>query len=214
MTQPAATDRLVVGAIAAFVFSLLLALAAAWVLTDYYWYGEDLDLFVWPIASFALVSSVVFGTTGMRAHGEGALRNAAIALAAVAVLLVVFPGVVAILAAQSKNPPVVLRSHDRLVAVALLVPMLLAILLQWRLVRWGWLAARGQTAPTTWPWFTTVFGLALVLNPPGLAILGAAIKPSPTDWLASLWLMVALVCAGVLLLLGWIEWRVRVRRLR
>ena len=124
----------------------------------------------------------------------------------------VFPGVVALVAAQSKNPPVVLRSHDRLIAVALLVPTLLAILLQWRLVRWGWLAARGQTAPTTWPWFTTVFGLVLALNPLGLAILGAAIKQSRTDWFASLWLMVSLTCGGVLLLLGWIEWRIRVRR--
>ena len=214
MTQPAATDRLVVGAVAAFGFSLLLALAAAWQLIDYYWYGEDLDLFVWPIASFALVSSVVFGTTSMRARGEGALRNAAITLAAIAVMLVVFPGVVGLVAAQSKNPPVVLRSHDQLVAVALLVPMLLAILLQWRLVRWGWLVARRQTAPTAWPWFTTVFGLVLALNPLGLAILGAAIKQSRTDWFAALWLTVSLTCGGVLLLLGWTEWRIRLRRAR
>ena len=92
VTRPAATDRVVVGAVAAFVFSLLPALAAAWLLTDYYWYGEDLDLFVWPIASFALVSSVVFGTTSMRAQDEGALRHAAIALAAIAVLSWCFPG--------------------------------------------------------------------------------------------------------------------------
>jgi hypothetical protein len=214
VTRPAAADRLVVGAVAAFVFSLVLALAAAWLLTDYYWYGEDLDLLVWPIASFALVSSVVFGTTSMRAQGEGALRNAAIALAAIAVLLVVFPGVVGLVAAQSKNPPVVLRSDDRLVAAALLVPILLAVLLQWRLVRWGWLAACGQTAPTTWPWLATVFGLVLALNPLGLAILGAAIKQSRTDWFASLWLTVSLICGGVLLLLGWTEWRIRLRRAR
>jgi hypothetical protein len=214
VTQGAATDRLVVGAVAAFVFSLLLALAAAWLLTDYYWYGEDLDLFVWPIASCALVSSVVFGTTSLRAQGEGALRVAALALAAITVLLVVFPGVVALVAAQSKNPPVVLRSHDQFITVTLLVPILLAVLLQWRPVRWGWLVARRQTAPTTWPWLTTVFGLLLALNPLGLAILGAAIKQSRTDWFASLWLMVALTSGGVLLLLGWIEWRIRVRRAR
>jgi len=76
VTQGAATNRLVVGAVAAFVFSLLLALAAAWLLTDYYWYGEDLDLLVWPIAPFVAVSSVVFGTTSMRAQGEGAISVA------------------------------------------------------------------------------------------------------------------------------------------
>ena len=214
MTQTAATDRQVVGAIAAFVFSLLLALVAAWLLADYYWYGEDFDLFVWPIASFALVSSVSFGATSLRAQSAGALRNVAIALAAIAVLFVVVPGLVGHIAAQSKNPPVVMRRHDQLVALALLVPMLLAVLLQWRLVRWGWLAARGQTAPTTWPWFTTVIGLVLALNPLGLAILGAAIKPSRTDWFASLWLMISLACGGVLLLLGSIEWRIRLRRAR
>jgi hypothetical protein len=212
VTPGAATDRLVVGAVAAFVLSLLLALAAAWLLTDYYWHGEDLDLFVWPIASFALVASVVFGATSLRAEGEGALRNAAVALAAVAVLLVVVPGVVALLARQSTNPPVVLRRHDQFIAVAVLVPLLLAVLLQWRLVRWGWLAARGQTAPTTWPWLATVLGLLLTLNPLGLAILGAAIKQSRTDWFASLWLMVSLIFGGMLLLLAWIEWRIRVRR--
>lgn len=212
MTRPATIDQRVAVA-AAFGLSLLLALTTAWLLTDYYWYGEDLDLFVWPIASFVAVSSVAFGTTSMRAQSEGALRKAAIALAAIAVLLVLFPGGIALFAAQSKNPPVVLRSHDRLIAVALLVPTLLAILLQWRLVRWGWLAARGQTSATTWPWFTTVFGLVLALNPLGLAILGAAIKQSRTDWFASLWLMVSLTCGGVLLLLGWVEWRIRVRAL-
>jgi hypothetical protein len=124
------------------------------------------------------------------------------------------PGVVALLAAQSKNPPVVLRSHDQLIAVALLVPILLAILLQWRLVRWGWLAARRQTAPSTWPWFTTVFGLVLALNPLGLEILGAAIKQSRTDWFASLWLLVALTFGAALLLIGLIEWRIRVLRTR
>ena len=79
-------------------------------------------------------------------------------------------------------------------------------------MRWAWLAACGQTAPMTWPWLATVFALMLALNPLGLAILGAAIKQSRTDWLASLWITVCLITGGMLLLLGWIEWRIRVGR--
>ena len=45
----------------------------------------------------------------------------------------------------------------------------------------------------------------------GLATLGAAIKPSRTDWFASFGLLISLTCDGVLLLLGLIEWRIRLR---
>jgi hypothetical protein len=54
----------------------------------------------------------------------------------------------------------------------------------------------------------------VVLNPLGLAILTSAIERSSTDWLSGLWLAVSLAGAGLLLLIGLIEWRIRRRKLR
>ena len=39
----------------AFGLSLIVALVAAWRLVEHFWYGEDLDLFVPPLAGFVLV---------------------------------------------------------------------------------------------------------------------------------------------------------------
>jgi hypothetical protein len=52
------------------------------------------------------------------------------------------------------------------------------------------------------------------LNPLGLAILSSAIEQSSTDWLSGLWLFVSLAGAGLLLLIGLLEWRIRHRKLR
>ena len=199
---------------AAFVLSLLAALGAAAQLADHYWYGEDFSLFVVPIAVFAAVSVAAFGVAGGYVGGASGLRNVALGLAALALALTLLPGLVGAIARRSTNPDVVLRAHDRLVATAFLLPVLIAILIQWGLVRRGWLRARGRDHATTWPWITFIVACVAVLNPLGLAIFGAAFSQSVTDWFRGLWLTVALGIVAVLLLIGLLEWRIRSRRLR
>ena len=206
-------DRLGVLA-AAFVLSLLAALGAAAQLADYYWYGEDFSLFVAPITVFLAVSVAAFGMAGGYLGRAGGLRTVALGLAVLALALTLIPGLVGEIARRSTNPPVVLRAHDRLVATAFLLPVLIAIMIQWGVVRRGWLRAHGQDHATTWPWITCVVACVAVLNPLGLAIFGAAITQSTTDWFRGLWLTVALVIAAVLVLTGLIEWRIRSRKLR
>ncbi len=205
-------DRLGVLA-AAFVLSLLAALGAAAQLADHYWYGEDFSLFVVPITVFAAVSIAAFGIAGAWVGGPGGLRNVAFALAALALALALLPGLVGEIARRSTNPDLVLRAHDRLIATAFLLPVLVAITIQWGLVRRGWLRARGRAHATTWPWITFILACVTILNPLGLAIFGAAITQSTTDWFRGLWLTIALGIAAVLVLIGLLEWRIRSRRL-
>lgn len=144
----------------------------------------------------------------------GALGIVALALAAAACAIALLPGLVGEIASRSTNPPVVLRSHDRLVATAFLLPVLIAIVIQWGAVRRGWLRARGDDPATTWPWITFIVACVLGLSPIGLAIFGAAIAQSSTDWFRGLWLTVALVTTTVLLLAGLAEWFIRRRKLK
>ena len=199
---------------AAFVLSLLAALGAAAQFADHYWYGEDFSLFVLPITVFAAVSVAAFGVAGTYVRDAGGLRVVALGLGAAALALTLLPGLVGEIARRSTNPDVVLRAHDRLVATAFLVPVLIAIMIQWGVVRRGRLRARGHEHATTWPWITFIIACVVVLNPLGLAVFGAAISQSTTDWFRGLWLMVALGIAAVLLLVGLLEWRIRSRKLK
>ena len=138
----------------------------------------------------------------------------AIGLAVVALVLVATPFLAEYVAAQSKNPEVVLRPRSGKIKAVLLIPMLLAIAAQWWFVRRRWLQARDLDHRTAWPWITTIAACVVMLSPIGLAILDAAMTQSVTDWLRGLWLIVALVFGGIVLLLGLIEWRIRARRRR
>ena len=70
----AAMERLLTLA-GAFGLSLIVALVAAWRLVEHFWYGEDLDLFVPPLAGFVLVATLVFGlASDARVRASRALR--------------------------------------------------------------------------------------------------------------------------------------------
>jgi hypothetical protein len=198
----------------ALVLSLLAALTAAAQFVDYFWYGEDLDLFVAPISGFALVAVAIFGVVYARAGTSRIFALVAIGLAIVALLPVAAPFLVEHIAVQSKNPDLSLRGRDEQIRTTLLIPMLIAIVIQWWFVRRGWMRARGLDHTTAWPWITTIGAIVVALTPIGLAILGAATAQSPTDWFRGLWLVVALCFAGIVALAGAVEWWLRVRRLR
>ena len=198
----------------AFGLSLIVALVAAWRLVEHFWYGEDLDLFVPPVAGFVLVVTVVFGVSYARAQSGRAFGMIAIGLVAAALVIVATPFLAEYVAAQSKNPEVVLRPRSGKIKTVLLIPILLTVATQWWFVRRRWLQARGLDHRTAWPWITTIAACVVMLSPIGLAILDAAVTQSVTDWLRGLWFIVALVFGGIVLLIGLIEWRVRMRRRR
>jgi hypothetical protein len=196
----------------ALALSFLAALGAATQLSSHFGFYENLGLLIVPITGFACVALAAFGLAAARSRGSGALGAVAAGLAIVALLLVVLPGLVDQIAGRSRVLEVVLRGRDGKLRLALLIPMLLVILIQWRVVRRGWF---GATAPAgTWPWITTILACVVILNPLGLEILIAAIEQRTTDWLRELWRAVALAGAGVLLLIALVEWRIRSRRLR
>lgn len=199
---------------AAFALSWLAALGVAAQLADYYWYGEDFSLFVLPITAFVAASIVAYGSAGAFAGRVGLLGVVALGLAAAAVALTLLPGLVDMIARRSSNPPVVLRGHDRFVATAFLLPVLIAIAMQWFLVRRGWMRARGRDPASAWPWITFIVACVVALNPLGLAIFGAAIAYSTTDWLRELWRTVAIGVTVVLVLAALVEWLIRRRRLK
>ena len=198
----------------ALALSLLAAFAAAAQLVDSFWYGEDLGLFVPPLAAFGLIATMAFAVAQASARDSRMFGVVALGLAVVALALAIMPFLPEYVAAQSKNPEVVLRPHSSKIKTVLLIPMLLAIATQWWFVRRRWLQARSLEHRTVWPWITAVAACVLALSPIGLAILGAAIAQSSTDWLRGLWLIVALAFGGVVLLAGLIEWGIRVRMRR
>jgi len=206
-------DRLLTSA-GTLALSLLAALAAAAQFVDHFWYGEDFGLFVPPIAVFVLVAAATFGIAYARARSSRLFGVVAIALAIAALALVAMPFLAEYVAAQSKNPEVVLRPRSAKIRTVLLVPMLLAVAVQWWFMRRRWLQARGLEHRTAWPWITTIAACVVMLSPIGIAILDAAVTQSVTDWLRGLWLMVALAFGGIVVLAGLVEWGVRVRRQR
>ncbi|MGB9364464.1 MAG: hypothetical protein WCE79_00480 [Xanthobacteraceae bacterium] len=198
----------------AFGLSLIVALVAAWRLAEHFWYGEDLDLFIPPVAGFVLAITMVFAVADARARERRMLGLVALGLAAAALAFVVTPFLAEHVAAQSKNPEVVLRPRSAKIKTVLLIPMLLAVATQWWFVRRRWLQARDLDPRTAWPWITTIAACVVMLSPIGLAILDAAVTQSVTDWFRGLWLIVALAFGGIVLLAGLIEWGIRARMRR
>jgi hypothetical protein len=128
----------------ALALSLLAALAAAAQFADHFWYGEDFGLFVLPISGFVVVALSIFALAGARARSDRILAVVAIGLVIAALLLVAAPFLVAHIAGQSSNPDLSLRGRDPQIRTTLLIPMLLAIVIQWWAVRRGLLKARGM----------------------------------------------------------------------
>ena len=199
----------------AFGLSLIVALVAAWRLVEHFWYGEDLDLFVPPLAGFVLVATLIFGLAYARAQSSRAFGMVAIALVAAALVIVATPFLAEYVAAQSKNPEVVLRPRSGKIKTVLLIPdaprgrgaMV---------VRAAPLAAGAGPRPQD--------RVAVDHDHRGLrrdAEPDRARDPQmprwrnrSTDWLRGLWLIVALIFGGIVLLVGLIEWGIRVRKRR
>jgi hypothetical protein len=201
----------------AFVVALALSLAvaalAAWQLATSFRSLDELYLVELALVVFAAISTMTFAAICRIGGSERALGIAVLVLAAAALLFSGYPRWMDMVDALSTNPYPD-RARDAQIALEFLIPALIAEFIIWRLALRERRQSRNEDARTRGPWFTIAFGALLIFNPLGLALLSSAIRQSPTDWFAVLWLMVSIGAAVLLLILAWIEhalWA-RVRR--
>ena len=171
------------------LLSQLVALLAALQLADHFQATEEFVAVMLALIVFVSVAMAVFVAAYAMAQSTSAIGWAAISLVIVAVAMVMVPSTIQRFAQRSTNRYTV-GIEGAAIAIELLVPALIAVLVQWGLVRRRLMRMRGEDDLTLWPWVTTAIAGFAVLNPFGLRILDAALAQSTTDWLRDLWLVV------------------------
>lgn len=203
----------VLALVGTFLLSLFVALLAALQLGDYFGANEEFVLVLLALPVFVLCSMLALVIANVAARQARVINGVAVGLALIAFAPLAWPGMVQTVADRSTNPFTV-GIENISIAIELIVPALLAVLVQWGLVRRRWLRLRGNDDLTRWPWVTTVVAGLAILNPFGLDIVGQAISYRPSDWLRDLVLTIALAGAVILIAMGLIEYYIRGRMLR
>jgi hypothetical protein len=190
--------------------SLLVAELAALSLGDFFGADSEFQLVIAGVAVFATFALAVFAVVYARTERTRALNAAAILLALLAVAIVAVPGVVPWIASHSGNP---FAAGDEILGIALelAVPSVLAVLVQWGLVRRRHLQVAGEDDLTLWPWVTTVVAAFVILSPPGLTVLQAALKRTAGDMMWQFVLSVTLGVALGLIVMAVVEYCIRRR---
>jgi hypothetical protein len=197
------------------LMSLVVALLATFQLVDFLDANGEILLVVSCVAIFAVVSLAVFSAAYARVKRAQALNGVAVALALVAVIVVRATGVVGWVSAHAPfNLSHDAGSEHAAVALELLLPMLLAVLVQWGLVRRRWLRATGDEDLTLWPWVTTTATGLAILNPVGLTLVSTVLRYTAFGFAGSMLTTIAAAAAGVVVVTACIECYIRGRILR
>ena len=193
--------------------SLLVAELAALSLGDFFGADSEFLLVIAGVAAFAIFSLIVFAVVYARAQRSRALNGAAILLALLAVAIVAIPGAIPWIASYSGNP---FAAGDDTpgIALELLVPSLLAVLVQWGLVRRRYLRVAGEDDLTLWPWVTTAVAGLVVLSPYGLAFIQATLKRTTGDLMWQFILQVTVGVGCALIVMAATECYIRARLMR
>lgn len=192
------------------LISMLVALLAALQLGDFFLANEEFVVVIAVVAGFTLLSLAAFAIVYAVTPRAGPLTTVALILALLALAPVALPSLIQKVADRSTNPYSV-GVENASIVLELVIPALLAVLVQWGLVRRRWLRSVGGDDLSRWPWFTTAVAALVILNPYGLAFIQSALQHSATDWL---WELSASITAGVLALLlvaAWLECYIRDR---
>jgi hypothetical protein len=192
------------------LISLVVALLAALQLGDFFGANTEFGLVILGVMVFTIFSLLVFATAYFMARRGAVLAFVALALAVVALASVALPGPIQAIADRSANPYTV-GIENIAIALELVIPALLAVLVQWGLVRRRWLRAAAEDDFTRWPWIATAVAGLVILNPYGLSFLQASLQHSASDLM---WQFTAMVTAGVLaalLVMAWSECYIRDR---
>ncbi len=195
------------------LLSLVVALLAALQLADFFRTGDEFLLVVMALAIFAAVATVAFAICHWKAKRIQALHWIAFVLAVIALAPMVSPRLVERIIEHSTGVYTV-GVESTSITLELVIPALLAVMVQWGLVRRRWLLTNGAEDLTLWPWVTTVTPGLVVLNPIGLAVLSAALSSSGSDFMRQYFAMAAAVVAGILVVAALIECYIRRRILR
>lgn len=193
------------------------ALGVAWLiglqLTLSYRTTDEFGLVATAIAVDLALAVGVFALVLQKSGDERMMALAALVLAVATLLFSGWPVWMDAVDARSTNPyPSAHR--DSQIVQEFLLPSLAGLVILWRMLVRSHRMAAGLDPRTRWPWFTMAVSLALVFNPLGIELVGSALAPSGSDWLAGLWRIVVGVAAAVLAVLALIEFALRARRLR
>lgn len=194
------------------LISMVVALLAALQLGDFFNANDEFGLVILGVVAFTILALAVFALMYAATRRAGALTLAALILAAVALVPVGLPGLVQTIANRSTNPFTIGVENSH-IALELVVPALLAVLVQWGLVRRRWLRTHGAEDLTRWPWITTAVAGLVVLNPFGLAFLQGTLSRSGGDVMWEFTATVTGAVLGALLVMAWIECYIKERML-
>jgi hypothetical protein len=196
-----------------FLISLVVALLAAFQIGNQFQTGDELVLVLAAIAIFATAAIVTFAAGFARARNLRSINWIAFVLAAAAFAPVSTPRSVEWIAAHAANPTT-MGIENTAIALAILIPTLLAVLVQWGLVRRRWLLDRGRIELTRWPWVTTVIAALVTLNPVGLTIIASTLERSATNFMWQYFALVTASAAVAVFVMALIECYIRGRILR
>jgi hypothetical protein len=195
------------------LLSMVVALLAVLQLGDYFNANDEFILVIAGVMAFTVVSQAVFAVTYAAARQTSVLAMVAILLAVLALAPLVLPGLIQKIADRSTNPGTV-GIENTYITIELIVPALMAVLVQWGLARRRWLRTAGADDLGHWPWITTGVAGLVILNPLGLAFLGTTLRHSPSDFLWEFFATVTVAVLCALLVAVWIECYIRDRILR
>jgi hypothetical protein len=196
-----------------FLLSLFVALLAALQLADYFAATEEFGLVLIALLVFVTICLLAFVAANVWARQPHVFNAVAAGLALLAFIPLAFPALVKTAADRSTNP-FSIAIENTAVALEFIVPALVAVLVQWGLVRRRWLRLRGEDDLSLWPWIATMVGGLAILNPYGLDIIGQAISYGPTNWLRDMVRTIALSGVAALLAMVFLETYIRGRMLR
>ena len=193
--------------------SLLVALLATLQLGDYFFANNEFGLVILGVMAFTSVSLAAFWMASSRITRPRHLAYVALGLALLALYPIALPGLVAAIASHSTNPYSV-GIEETYISIELVIPALLAVLVQWGLVRRRWLRARGESDVTRWPWIAIATAALVILSPIGLSVVGSTLKHAAGDFMWPLAAMVTGSGLALLITMAAIEYYIRDRNLR
>lgn len=192
------------------LLSLFVALLAALQLADYFGANEEFILILMGLPVFVVIAMAVLVMASALARRVMVLDGAAVLLALLALLPLALPLLIQKMADRSTNP-FSLGAENTAITIQLIVPALIAVLVQWGLVRRRWLQRQGESGPTRWPWIATGLAGLTILSPLGLDILGQAVSYHPGNMMRDLTRAIAYGGLGVLIAIAIIEYYIRGR---
>jgi hypothetical protein len=192
------------------LISMVVALLAALQLGDFF-ASNEFGLVILLVIAFVAFALGMFAVTYAFTRSARPITWMAWLLAAVALAPSSVPGLIQMLANQSTNPFTV-GTENMSITLELVIPALLAVLVQWGLVRRRWLRSVGDEDFTRWPWITTGLAGLIILSPYGLAFLqGTLRRGAGGDFMWEFTATVTGVVLAVLLVMAYVECYIRDR---